>query len=339
MSEGTDGVDIPSTIDIASVADRLERLLLGSERRYTPAEIAERAGVERESARQLWRSLGFAAVGEDDVFFTDYDVAALDIIQRIQVLGFEDEQLRAAMTRFVGQTYARLASWQGQLMLEMIAKRPELAASEEGVVELAEQLLPDLEQLQRYVWRRQLAAYLSRVASYAESPDQATEADMAVGFADLAGYTSLTRRVSEAELREILDSFEAVATEVVGGHGGRVVKTIGDEVLFTAHDPVTAAEIALDLLDAAERDERIPEMRVGVAAGAVIDRLGDVYGSTVNIASRVTSLARPGWVLVDRGMATALRDDERFRLKARRPQEVRGYSHLRQWRLLRAGDE
>jgi len=146
---------------------------------------------------------------------------------------------------------------------------------------------------------------------------------MGVGFADLAGYTSLTRRVSESQLREILDSFEAIATEVVGGHGGRVVKTIGDEVLFTAHDPVTAAEIALDLLDAAEHDERIPAMRVGVAAGSVIDRLGDVYGSTVNIASRLTSLARPGWVLVDREMATALRGDARYQLKPRRPQEER----------------
>jgi len=154
VSEGNEGVDIPVTVDVADLADRLERLLLGSERRYTPAEIAQRAGVDRDSARQLWRSLGFAAVGEDDVFFTDYDVAALDIIQRIQGMGFEDERLRAAMTRFVGQTYARLASWQGQLMLEMIAKRPDLSSSEDNVLDLIEQLLPDLEQLQRYVWIR-----------------------------------------------------------------------------------------------------------------------------------------------------------------------------------------
>jgi adenylate cyclase len=240
------------------------------------------------------------------------------------------------MARFVGQTFARLASWQGQLMLGMIATRPELMTSEQGVVGLVENLLPDLEQLQRYVWRRQLAAYLDRVASIGEGEPAEGSATLAVGFADLAGFTALTRRVDESELREVLDAFEQVSTEIVGGHRGRIVKTIGDEVLFTADDAATAAEIALDLIEAADADERIPPLRVGVAQGEVIDRLGDVYGATVNIAARLTSLGRPGQVLVDREMAHALEGDRRFELRSRRPESVRGYGHLRQWRLRRA---
>jgi adenylate cyclase len=157
-----------------------------------------------------------------------------------------------------------------------------------------------------------------------------------VGFADMAGFTTLSRKASEPELRELLEAFESCTTEVVAAHEGRIVKTIGDEVLFVADSPVAGADISLDLIDASENDPRLPPLRVGVAAGPVINRLGDVYGSTVNIASRLTALSRPSWVLVDRLMAEALRGDDRYELRARRPESVRGYHHLRQWRLRRA---
>jgi adenylate cyclase len=114
------------------------------------------------------------------------------------------------------------------------------------------------------------------------------------------------------------------------------VKTIGDEVLFELEDPAAAAEIALDLIDAAQADERLPDLRVGLSYGPVVSRLGDVFGATVNIASRLTSAARPGWVLVDREMQAALAGDPRFSLKPRRPESVRGYHHLYRWRLRRA---
>jgi adenylate cyclase len=137
-------------------------------------------------------------------------------------------------------------------------------------------------------------------------------------------------------LREVLEAFEAATTELVGANGGRIVKTIGDEVLFVADTPAAGAEIALGLHAAADDDERLPPLRVGLAAGPVVSRLGDVYGSTVNIASRLTSICRPGWVLVDRVMAESLRGDPRYVLKPRRPEAVRGFHHLRQLRLRRA---
>jgi adenylate cyclase len=107
-------------------------------------------------------------------------------------------------------------------------------------------------------------------------------------------------------------------------------------VLFQAEDAASAAEIALELLEAAEADERLPDLRAGLAYGPVVSRLGDVYGSTVNIASRLTSISRPGWVLVDRDLHDALQDDPRFTLKSRRPESVRGFHHLHPWRLRRA---
>jgi adenylate cyclase len=195
---------------------------------------------------------------------------------------------------------------------------------------------PLIEQLQGYAWRRQLAAYIARMAAQGTDQITAGPAPLAIGFVDMSGFTSLTRRSSEAQLRDLLDLFETHATEIVGSHGGRIVKTIGDEVLFQAEDPAAAAQIALELLEAAAADERLPELRAGLAYGPVVSRLGDVYGSTVNIASRLTTLSRSGWVLVDREMHDALQNDSRFHLKSRRPESVRGFHHLHPWRLRRA---
>jgi adenylate cyclase len=195
---------------------------------------------------------------------------------------------------------------------------------------------PRLERLQGYAWRRQLAAYLARMAAQGPSELGAATAPVAIGFADMSGFTSLTRKATEMELRELLDCFESMATEVVGDHGGRIVKTIGDEVLFQIDDPAQAALVALELLERAEADDRLPQLRCGLAYGPVVSRLGDVYGSTVNIASRLTSISRPGWILVDREMHDQLTDDPRFHLKSRRPESVRGFSHLHPWRLRRA---
>jgi adenylate cyclase len=107
-------------------------------------------------------------------------------------------------------------------------------------------------------------------------------------------------------------------------------------VLFVADNAVDGAEIALALLDAADDDDRLPQLRIGLALGPVVSRLGDVFGQTVNIASRLTSLARTGSVLVDLGMSEALENDDRYALKPLRPASVRGYHHLRSWRLRRA---
>lgn len=324
-------------LDVARLFERVEATVLGGSRKYTPAQVAELAGVPRDEARSLWQALGFATVGEDDAVYTDGDVEALKLVTDLRACGFEDDQLVAAMTRLFGQTFSRLASWQGQLLLEMLADRPDILGSEDAVVDLVDHVGPVMERLQSYAWRRQLVAFFARVAARA-TVDVSTSlsSELAIGFVDMSGFTSLTRRATEQELRELLDTFESFATDIVGSHGGRIVKTIGDEVLFQAEDAGNAAEIALEMIETAAADERMPDLRAGLAVGPVVSRLGDVYGSTVNIASRLTSLGRPGWVLVDRAMHDALRDDARFHLKSRRPESVRGFHHLHPWRLRRA---
>jgi adenylate cyclase len=325
-----------SSLDVPKLLERIEEAILGGPRRYTADEISERAGLDREEARRIWRALGFATVGDDEVVFTEGDVTALRMVRELATFGFADEELRVAVARLFGQTFSRLASYQGQLLFEQVAKRPELLAPDEQLTDLVNQVTQRLEQLQGYTWRRQLAAYIARMASQGTDQISTGPAPLAIGFADMSGFTSLTRKITEAELRSLLDAFESFATDIVGQHGGRIVKTIGDEVLYQAPDPATAAEIALELLEAAEANEELPELRAGLAYGPVVSRLGDVYGSTVNIASRLTSIARPGWVLLDREMHDALADDDRFRLRSRRPEAVRGFHRLYSWRLRRA---
>jgi adenylate cyclase len=326
-------------LDLARLLERFERTLLGGPRKYARAELSEVADIDSDEARKIWRALGFATVGDDEVVFTDGDVTALRNAKSLSAnLGIDEETL-TAMTRMLGQAFSRLAAWQGQLLVELVSDRPELLASDGAITDYLDELLPTIQDIQTFVWRRQLAAYFSRIVSHAsgEMPEAGT-ATSVVGFADMSGFTTLTRKASEAELREVLEAFESLATDVVGAHGGRIVKTIGDEVLFVADDPVDGAQIAVELQEAAGTDDRLPPLRLGLAAGPVVNRLGDVYGSTVNIASRLTSICRPGWVLVDRVMAESLRADDRFVLRPRRPESVRGYHHLRQWRLRRADE-
>lgn len=328
---------VPESGSVPSERELLEHVeaaILGGPRRYTAAEVSALADLPREEARRLWRALGFATVDEDEVFFTDGDLTALRDMRELAGFGFADENLRLAVTRLFGQVFSQLASYQGQLLLDEIGQRPEILQSEAALLDLVDRVTPLIEHLQGYAWRRQLAAYVARMA--AQGTEQlGAPVPLAIGFADLSGFTALTRRLTEAELRDLLEAFETFSTEIVGSHGGRIVKTIGDEILFQTDAPDAAADIALELIDAAAADPRLPELRAGLAYGPVVSRLGDVFGSTVNIASRLTSTSRPGWVLVDREMHDALAGDPRFRLRSRRPEPVRGFHHLYRWRLQR----
>ena len=149
----------------------------------------------------------------------------------------------------------------------------------------------------------------------------------------MVGSTNLTRHVSERDLAQLIERFESIAVGVVATGGGRVVKTLGDEVLFVADDPVGGSAIGLELLDSFGAERELPDVRIGMAFGHVLRRFGDVYGPVVNVASRLTSAAKPGTVLVDRELATVLAEEATMRLRRRRPISMRGYDRLSPSRL------
>jgi adenylate cyclase len=307
----------------------LERELLGGERRWTRQQVSERSGVPYQHANALWRALGFADVSEDVVAFTDRDVWALQTVDRLGAEGWLDEAAQVAMTRALGQSRARLAEWQLAATGSMI----DSDATEVQALERATELVPVVEELIGYVWRRHLAAVTGRLLA-AGSEDLAATS-MTVGFADLVGFTSLTRETDESGLAALVESFESRASDVIAEAGGRVVKTIGDEVMFVADDPGAGAEIGLRLSEEVGGEADLPELRVGLACGPVVSRMGDVYGEPANVAARLTTLARPGSVLVDRHLAEALGDDDRWRVRRVAPRPVRGYSMLAPYRLRR----
>ncbi len=127
--------------------------------------------------------------------------------------------------------------------------------------------------------------------------DQRTQV-CAVGFADLVDSTALAQRLSFAELAAALVEFDELASDVVVDGGARVVKLIGDSVMFVTGDPRAACGIALRLATRLGDHPRLPPARVAVAYGDVLTRDGDYYGPVVNLASRAEKLAPPGAVLV-----------------------------------------
>jgi adenylate cyclase len=319
--------------------EALERLLLDGPRRYTRLQIAEMAGMPPARTQRLWRALGFPDAADDAVAFTDADVQALHVLSTLIDSGFVGPDTEASIARAMGQSLSRLADWQTDMLADALlrgvqagaGRDEQVAATADEAVAAAKELLPRLRQVQDYVWRRHLAANAERLLAVSASGDRR---ELAVGFADLVGYTSRSRGMGGQELGRMVEDFESTAAEVIARHHGRVVKTVGDGVLFTAATSVDAVEIGLQLPLVWDSEER-PPLRVGAAFGRVLTRLGDIYSPVVNLAARLTSLARPGTLLVDRDLADRIRDLPEYKVRPLRRVSVRGYDHLQPWLVRR----
>ncbi|SDX79949.1 adenylate cyclase [Geodermatophilus africanus] len=291
------------------------------------------ANMPSERTRRLWRALGFPDAADDDPVFTDADIQALALLSVLIDTGFVDEDSEASIVRAMAQSLSRLADWQTDMLADVLSRGDETGAAPsdpERAVEGTRRLLPLLRALQDYVWRRHLAANAGRLLDSGGGDRR----ELAVGFADLVGYTTRSRGMGGRELGAMVEDFESTASEVIARHHGRVVKTVGDGVLYTAASAIDAVEIGLELPEAWEAEDR-PPLRVGAAYGTVLTHLGDVYSPVVNLASRLTSIARPGTLLVDRDLARRLRGLPRYRVRPLRRVSVRGYDDLQPWRVER----
>lgn len=287
------------------LAIRLESLILGADRRYTPFQAARTAGVSMDLASRFWRAMGFADIGQAKAL-TEADVLALRPAGRSRGGGAAqraDGDPGRPVDRADDRPARRVAD---RLLPGGPDRAPEPGMTRTEVTyPLIELLLPELQEFLVYVWRRQLAAATGRVVQAADD-EEMVDRRLAVGFADLVGFTRLTRRLEEEELGELVEAFETTSADLVAAHGGRLIKTLGDEVLFAADDAGTAGEIALRLVEAMSQDTTMPALRVGIAFGTVTTRMGDVFGTTVNLASRLTSIAPKDAVLVDGAFAAEL---------------------------------
>lgn len=317
--------------------DAVEEILLGRTPHLSRRDVIDRTGITRERARALWLALGFPSPASDDeVLFTDADMEAIELLRQLGDAGVIEPRVENALTRSMGRSFSRLAEWEvaevaGLLLDGSVDPQEESTTlAPEEARALIETVLPPLARLQEYVWRRHLAGAAGRLLLQAAEDD----VTQTVGFADIVGYTRRTRSLDQDELADMVERFESTVNQVISDHGGRIIKTIGDEVLFVTDEPVAAARIALGLAAAHGEDDGFPQVRVGLAHGRVLSRLGDVYGEVVNIAARLTSVARPGRVLADRALADILRDHEQAcRVRRARVVPVRGYRRLETWTL------
>lgn len=301
----------------------LEAALLGESPCLTRAQVVERAGVGAERARAVWTAMGFAEVPDGEPAFTSADVRALQRASWLVESGVIDEDTLLVLARSMGQGLSRLAEAQVDVFRSTVG---ELTVDEALVATLsaAGAVLPRVEDLVLFVWRRQFSAAVRRSLVAARQDGMPL---LAIGFLDLVDFTSSTRRWDAARLGRTLERFERDTALRVGAVGGQVVKTLGDGVLFSTSDAAAAARVALTTV-AHEVDDELPSVRAGIALGPVLVRLGDVFGQPVNLASRLTDEARPGTVLVDDLAAAALATDQELRVRPLHRRSVRGYRAL-----------
>jgi adenylate cyclase len=310
------------------------RSLLG-EPELTPVDVAREAQVDREVARRFWQALGFPPVPDDHRVFTRSDVAMLRAACAILGQGSAESPLPLQLTRVAGQSLARLAEAQVSAMVE----RLEPAAPRlDEIVHLIEPLTPALEKLLAYVWRRHLVAALLRRGADVFAPPTSAHAT-AVGFADIVGFTAASQQLDMAELAAMVDRFEALAYERILDRGGRVVKMIGDEVMFAADEVVAAAEIGLGLVEAYGAAAGTLEVRVGLAWGPTLSWEGDLFGPVVNLASRLVNLARPATVLASAELGERLGTEPAYVLRHLRAVRLKGVGRVRPWVVRRATGE
>ena len=315
--------------------DDLEATLLGAPCELTRDEVAAAVGIPEPEARSIWNAMGFPEVSPTERAFTQRDVQALQTALDLAATGIVDADTVLVLARSMGQELARTAEAQ----VDVFRAASEGLTSEEALeaaAQLAPGLIPMIEQLVVHVWRRQFAAAAGRAFA---STDGDGGGATAVGFVDLVDFTKSTQQWDASMLERTLERFERETALRVTSVGGRVVKTLGDAVLFVTDDPGSAVEVALQTVDAHCADDELPDVRAGVALGPLLVRLGDVFGAPVNLASRLTDEARPRTVLVDQAVADALADDASYEVKRLRRRSVRGYRSLTPYLLRRTSVE
>ncbi len=343
-----------------------EKRLLGAVPSLTFQQVAQEAGTSVELARRFWRAMGFADAQPDAVRFTEADVEALRALSEMVGLGGQASQdgpgsagglgavgglaTSSALEMLRAQSYTmdRLVLWQLETLVSDVAQRYDLDDTSARLVALdrIEELLEPLRTQLDYVWRRHLTSLLSRTESeVAKRGKEETGPDLypltrSLGFVDIVSFTQRAQTMGRTELETMLTDFENTARDVVTSRGARVVKTIGDAVMYIADDVTTAADVVTALVEELQRGPEMIRVRASLVQGRVVSRSGDVFGPPVNLASRLVDTAEPGGIRMDEQTAHALtRGPQAQRYVVRECHEVvaKGLGNIVPWSLERAG--
>lgn len=281
----------------------LERVLTGRGD-MTGAEAAERAGISPALAEAVWRALGLPAGELDSPAFDRRDVHAMRTLGSLQALFSEDDLTEAASV--LGRGMAEIST----ALVELFRRRLAAPFLEAGgterdvVVRLAamrDLLVPTVAPLHEIALRRHLEAAIRSEVSVAM--EQLLEPGtgrrvVSVAFADLVGFTAASEHLPAAEVRQLAQALYRTVEAVVPARGGRIIKGIGDAVMFTTAEPLQCALASVEIVERVDAEPLLPPVRIGIGHGPVLPGYADYFGRTVNLASRLSSVAEAGQVLL-----------------------------------------
>ena len=277
-------------------ADRV----IGGTERYTAAEVAALTGVDLEFLVEVRRAMGLPIPEQDDPTYTEMELESSRTIHIARQAGLSDEDI-LDLLRVLGRGLSQAADTLRALPLKIVL-RPGMSESElaSTYAQAVAQLYPLVDPLLRNV----LALHLRHntqaevISAVERTGGQLPGARLvAVGFADLVGFTRLGEEVPADELGRLAARLEALTLEVTRPPV-RLVKTIGDAAMLASPEPQPLIDASLSLIDAADSEgEDFPQLRAGAALGTALPRAGDWFGRPVNLASRITAIARPGSLL------------------------------------------
>ncbi len=262
----------------------------------TAPEVAFRAAIDLDLAKRVWRALGMPDVQDEDVAFDERDVEALIALNGIMGTGIPVDEI-LTMTRLYGTFLARVADAETRLFQQYVLNRvgdtsgdadDRLRAVVDVLLQLSARLLDQTH-------RRHLALALDSLqARQAEGTSEPT----AVGFVDLVDFSRISDDLPGEALTGLVDTFERVAVEACADAGARLVKVIGDAVMFVSPQPREALDAAMTLIGRTAEKGVLPDARGGLDFGDAVTMGGDYFGRPVNVAARITAFARPATVVV-----------------------------------------
>jgi adenylate cyclase len=293
------GATLPQMVDAlheGSLYTLAGDLALDAGRHLTLSEVAALAGVSPERIEQIRLSVGLPPVGPDDPRFSDEDARSFAAFAA--PVEFFGEQAVRRFMRVIGSSFARIAE-AAVSFFEVNVETPfrEASRSELALAQANLQAVTMLRGTHRQLESLLMGHLETAIRRLRQAHEEQGVRVFAIGFVDLVGFTPRSRALSTRELADLVERFEDTAHDVVTARDGRVVKLIGDEVMFAAVDPGAACDIALTLFERLCCDSNATP-RGGLAYGEVLLRGGDYYGPVVNLAARLADLAVPNELLV-----------------------------------------
>jgi adenylate cyclase len=275
--------------------------VIAEELKYTATEVARLAGVDRDFFLAQRRAAGLPTPEARERAFSDSDVEGARRLAVALELGFPKDRLLEG-ARIFGRAAAQAATASRVLSAEVFVRPGDTERDAAlRVADAARTLYPQTRELLHRLYslhlREQLSNDVVAATEFGAGRLEGTR-KVAVCFADMVDFTSLGEEIAVEELGEIADSFTALVAEVVE-QPVSLVKTIGDAAMLVSPEPEPLLDAALTLVERTQPEEgELPELRVGVAMGEALNRFGDWYGSPVNVASRITAIAKASSVIV-----------------------------------------